>query len=173
MKYMGIPQRWMTLTPAALALSCAMVALHADAARVHVDWINPADFSDLRQSMCVTDSKPDEWLGDLATYVQHRAEKWMAAGQHLQVTFTDVMRAGVCEPWHGPRWDEVRIVKDIYPPRMDLHYVLTNADGTIVRKGDAKLRDLSFLHRGTPTSNDPLRYEKRMLNDWLRGEFNR
>ena len=49
--------------------------------------------------------------------------------------------------------------------------MLTNADGTTLRKGEANLSDLAYLNRGTPNSNDPLRYEKRMLDDWLRSEF--
>ena len=168
-----ISRRWLTLTPAALALACAMTAVHAGAPRVHVDWTSPADFSDVRQSMCRTTSKPEEWLGSLAAYVQRRAEKVIGADQHLEVTITDVMRAGVCEPWRGPRWDDVRVVKNIYPPSIDLRYVLTNVDGTTVRKGEAKLRDLGFLSHDTPNSNEPLRYEKRMLDSWLRREFAR
>lgn len=171
MNCMKISRRWLTLIPAALALVGAMAVVHADAPRVRVDWINPAGFSDVRQSMCRTRTNPEEWLGDLAKYVQRRAEKMIGAGQRLQVTFTDVMRAGLCEPWRGPRWDDIRIVKNIYPPSINLHYVLTNADGTTVRKGEAKLSDVAYLNRGTPNSNDPLRYEKRMLDDWLRREF--
>ncbi len=163
--------RRLFLTPVALALACAMATAHADAPRVRVDWTNPAGFSDVRQSMCRTRTNPEEWLGDLANYMQRRAERVIGAGQHLEVTFTDVMRAGVCEPWRGPRWDDVRIVKNIYPPSIDLHYVLTDADGTTLRKGEAKLSDLAYLNRGTPNSNDPLRYEKRMLDSWLRREF--
>lgn len=166
-----ISRRWLTLTPAVLALACAMTAVHADAPRVRVDWTSPGDFSDVRQSMCRTRTKPEEWLGGLATYVQRRAENVIGADQHLEITFTDVMRAGVCEPWRGPLWDDVRIVKNIYPPSIDLRYVLTNADRTTVRKGEAKLRDLGFLGHDAPNSDDPLRYEKRMLNAWLRLEF--
>lgn len=166
-----ISQRWLILAPAALALACALAAAHAEAPRVQVDWTNPATFSDARQSMCRTPSKPEEWLTTLGNYVQRRAGNVIGAGQHLHVTFTDVMRAGVCEPWRGPRWDDVRIVKDIYPPSIDLRFVLTDADGNTARKGEAKLRDLGFLSRDTPNSNEPLRYEKRMLDRWLHREF--
>ena len=38
-------------------------------------------------------------------------------GDKLTITFTDIDLAGDFEPWRGPQWDEVRIVKAIYPPR--------------------------------------------------------
>ncbi len=156
---------------AIVALACMVGAAHADAPKVRVDWTDPAQLADVRESMCTTRTKPEEWLGELAGYVQRRADKVIAPGQRLDVTIADIRRAGICEMWRGPRWDDVRIVKDIYPPRIDLRYTLMNDDGALVRKGEAKLRDPGFLSHGTPNSNDPLRYEKRMLDDWLRREF--
>ncbi len=62
-------------------------------------------------------------------------------------------------------------MKDVYPPRVDLHYRLLAADGTSIRDGDNKLRDMGYLQRTLPFSNDPLRYDKRLIDDWLRKEF--
>jgi hypothetical protein len=52
-----------------------------------------------------------------------------------------------------------------------LTFTLHNADGSVALEGTRKLRDAAFLYRGTPSSTDPLRYEKRMLDDWLRRDF--
>jgi hypothetical protein len=60
----------------------------------------------------------------------------------------------------------------IYPPWMNLHFVLLAADGSTLREGDARLRDSSFLRRSVAgDSTDPLRFDKRMIDDWLREEF--
>ncbi len=92
--------------------------------------------------------------------------------QHLSVTITDVKLAGDFEPWHGPDFHDVRVVKSIYPPRVKLSFTLTDANGNVIESGDRELRDLAFLNRGTSVrSNQPYRYEKRMLSDWLKREF--
>jgi hypothetical protein len=157
----------------ALAFACAPVlAKDAGPPAVRVDWSDPATLSEVRESACRSRVKPAEWLGELARYLQQRAARVLAPGQHLDVTITDIRRAGVCEPWRGAQWEDVRIVKDIYPPRIDLRYALTAADGTLVRKGENTLRDAAFLSRAVPfRADDPLRYEKRMLDDWLHREF--
>lgn len=162
-------RRWSI--PAALALVCLTAAADEAKAPVNVDWGDPSTFAEVRHNACRDRIKPEEWLGQLAQHLQRRAGKVLAVGQHLDVTITDIQRAGACEPWRGPRWDDVRVIKDIYSPRIDLRYTLTTGDGALVRKGEDTLRDAAFLSRATMNREDPLRFEKRMLDDWLRREF--
>ncbi len=169
--------RWL---PSALALSAALLTACATTpaqdpaalSRVRVDWSDPAQFADTRTDQCRTRAKPEEWLGQLARYVQSRAASLLPVGQTLAVTITDIQRAGRCEPWRGPRMDDVRVIKNIYPPRIDLSFRLSDANGHVVAEGTRKLSDMGFLQRGgVLDSNDPLRYEKRLLSDWLRREL--
>lgn len=153
------------------ALLLAPLALSAADATVKVDWTDPAQFADTRQSMCHSSTKPEEWLAELARHVESRAASLLAAGQRLAITITDVRRAGQCEPWRGPRGSDIRIIKEPYAPRIDLRYTLADAGGKVLREGKEQLRDLAFLQRGTLNANDPLRFEKRMLDDWLRKAF--
>jgi hypothetical protein len=156
----------------ALASAAAADAPRADS-RVQIDWTPPADFSEAKtyQGTGLGREAPDEWLGNLANHLRYRAERVLPQGEHLHVTFTNVQLAGTYEPWRGPRWDDVRAIKNIYPPRIDLMFTLTDANGATVKEGERQLRDPAFLQRGTPNENDPLRFEKRMLDDWLRSEF--
>lgn len=141
--------------------------------RVQVSWTNPADFAEARQSngSGLGRTPAAEWLADLAKHLQYRAERMLPQGDSLKVTFTDVQRAGTYEPWRGPQWEDVRIIKDIYPPSIDLTFTLTDASGAVVKEGQRKLRDPAFLQRGVLNEHDPLRFEKRLLDDWLRREF--
>lgn len=160
------------LAPALMALACIAGSAHADAPKVSVDWTDPAQLSDVRQSMCMNPRiKPGEWLGELARHLQRRAGKALAPGQHLDVTILDIQRAGICEPWRGPAMSDIRVVNDLYPPRIDLHFTLTAADGRVIGEGTRELRDSAFLHRSQRLGNDPLQYEKRLLDDWLRREL--
>ena len=93
-------------------------------------------------------------------------------GQQLAVTITDIKRAGDYEPWHGLQMQDVRFMRDIYPPRVSLQFTLTDAQGQVIDQGERKLVDSSYLYGGTRLSDtDPLRYEKRLLDDWLRREL--
>jgi len=161
---------------AAAALAFASVANAAPQpidSRVQVDWTKPDDFSEAKQypGTGLGRQSPDEWLNDLAKHMRYRAERVLPQGDELHVTFTNVQRAGTYEPWRGPRWDDVRIIKDIYPPRIDLTFTLTDASGAVIKEGKRELRDPAFLQRGILNETDPLRFEKRMLDDWLRSEF--
>ena len=79
--------------------------------------------------------------------------------------------AGEFEPWRGGGFDDVRIVKDLYPPRINLSFRVVNENGDIVAQGDRKLRDLNFMFGVRTTNSDPLQHEKQLLSDWIRREF--
>jgi len=85
---------------------------------------------------------------------------------------TEIDMAGEYEPpvRRGQRC-ETRIYRDVYPPRIDLEFRLTDAEGRTVRSGQRRLRDPWYLTRVDLPLGDPLRYEKRLLQDWLREEL--
>ena len=82
---------------------------------------------------------------------------------------TDVDMAGEFHPPGASR--DTRIVKDMYPPRIELEFRLARADGTIEKEGSRKLRYSSFLWGTSPNNSEAMRYEKSLLDDWLRKEF--
>ena len=146
-------------------------ALAADGP-VQVQWNDPAGFTELRQSRNRWEAQRGDWVVQLAQYLRQRAAGQLPEGQQLAVTITDIKRAGDYEPWHGPRLDDVRIMRDIYPPRINLQFTLTDAQGQVIDQGERKLVDSGYLYGGTRLSDtDPLRYEKRMLDDWLHREL--
>ncbi len=142
--------------------------------RVDVAWDDPAQFAEIRQSNNRWEAKRGDWVQQLANHLRKRAEQRLPAGERLSVTIHDIRRAGQFEPWRGANASSTRFVRDIYPPRIELGFTLTAADGRVIAQGDRKLTDLAFL-MGTPTvnSSDTLRYEKRLIDDWLNKEFKR
>ena len=143
--------------------------------RVQVTWAPPADLTEVQDNpMQYGILRPADWMQALGDYMRLRADRVLPAGQQLHVTIQDITLAGSFEPWHvhAPGLDDARFVKDIYPPRLKLHYRLMAADGSILREKDVRLIDLGFLqHTGLPTDTDPLRYDKRQIEDWVRQEF--
>jgi hypothetical protein len=139
---------------------------------VQVRWADPATFTELRYSRNRWEAQRGDWVRQLADYLQERAGKRLAPGQRLDVELTDIKRAGDYEPWHGVQWNDVRVMRDIYPPRISLTFTLRGADGQVLDQGERKLIDSSYLFNSSiGMSNDPLRYEKRLLDDWVRREF--
>jgi hypothetical protein len=112
-------------------------------------------------------------LGELKQHLVTHGAKYLAKGERLQITVTDVDLAGDFEPWRGINFQDIRIVKDIYPPRVDLEFKLLDAEGKVISEGKRQLRDLGYLMGMAMPTSDPLRYDKEMLNDWLRQEFRR
>ena len=146
-------------------------ALQADGP-VSVKWEDPAKFTEIRQSTNRFEAERGDWVQQLARYLQTTAAKPLQPGQTLDVTLVDIKRAGDYEPWHGPRGRDIRIMRDIYPPRISLQYTLKDASGRIVSEGDARLSDTGYLHNlGLKSDSDPLRYEKRLIDDWVRRQL--
>ena len=164
-----------------LVFACGLAAIGAaraaDAAKpvvqVTVTFIAPEKFTDVKDDQMGSDRGRDYLLGVIKSHIESRAGYYLVAGQTLEIKVTDVDLAGDFEPWRGIEFDRVRIVKDIYPPRMDLEFRLVGADGKVIREGKRHLQNLGYLMTITLPTNDPLRYDKEMISDWMRLEFKR
>lgn len=139
---------------------------------VSVHWNDPAQFTEIKYSRNRWEARRGNWVEQLAIHLRERAQKRLPPGQQLDVNIIDVQRAGNYEPWLGIRYDDVRVIRDIYPPRITLAFKRIGADGRVIAEGERKLSDLGFLTGSTPVgSHDPLRYEKQMIDRWLAREF--
>lgn len=145
-------------------------ALPADGP-VSVEWTDPAEFSELRFSQNRWEAQQGDWVTQLARYLQERAAARLPEGQRMDVTITDIKRAGSFEPWHGANANNIRVMRDVYPPRMTLQVRITDADGRVVSEGEQRLVDTAFLMNSRPMDTDPLRFEKDMIDTWLRREL--
>lgn len=109
---------------------------------------------------------------DIAAHMQKAGLRYLPAGQRLEVEITDIDLAGRYEPWHIQARD-VRFMRDVAWPRIDLKYRLFEGDKEIAQ-GDDHMSDMTYLHRpGLATSGDRLRYEKAMIDQWFRARFAR
>ncbi|HSD16348.1 MAG TPA: DUF3016 domain-containing protein [Thermomonas sp.] len=139
---------------------------------VSVSWGDPAQFSEVRYSGNRQAASDGDWLTRLATYMREEAEDTLPAGHRLELTIVDIQRAGRYEPWVGIDLQDTRIIRDIYPPRMTLQFRELDTAGTVVAEGERKLSDPAFLmHASRMNDSDPLRYEKRMVDGWLRSDW--
>lgn len=140
--------------------------------RVQVTWAPDDQLSEVRDNQIQRGwLRTEDWKKSLSEYLRQRANLVLPNGQRLDVKFDDIKLAGSFEPWRGPNAQDIRFMTDLYPPRATLQYKLIGANGQTIREGQSKLIDMSYLQRTVTTSTDPLRYDKRMLDDWINKEF--
>jgi hypothetical protein len=160
------------LIPMALGMALTLAARAADlpapTVRVNVIFDHPENFTDVKDSNMPTDSGRDAILSRLREFLVREASRTLPAGDDLTITFTDIDLAGDFEAWRGPQWDEVRVVKDIYPPAFKFTYSITDSSGKVLKQGTENIRDLNFQTRLVLDTSDTLRYEKDILKDWVR-----
>lgn len=135
---------------------------------VVVEFIHPEKYTDVRDSRSLRlNPERNQHMKSLRSWLEKQAPKRLAPDQRLVIEFTDIDLAGDYEPIVDPVLADVRIVKGIYPPRLSFRYRLEGADGQLLASGEEVLRDLGFDSRPITRETDPLRFEKRMLAEWL------
>jgi hypothetical protein len=161
------------LFSAALGIVAALALRASDtpaaAPRTEVIFDHPEKFRDVRDEFTPSDKGRDYILSEIRDHLVSRTAPMIPDGDKLTITFTDIKLAGDFEPWRGPEWDQVRIVKDIYPPSFKFTYSVTDPSGRVVKSGTEDIVDLNFQMRVTLDTTDPLRYEKQILDDWANG----
>jgi hypothetical protein len=147
--------------------------LAADTGSVEVVYVNPEAFAAQRDAMRPSPAVREQYLAELKRYLERRAASRVADGETLLVRITDLQLAGIYDSLLHPPAASVRIVRDVTPARIDLHFRRARADGTVLQEGERQLRSVGYPVNPGVDPADPLRYEKVLLDDWLRREFPR
>lgn len=144
------------------------------AAETQVKWQEPEKFTDIDGG----DEHPEQFRervleGLEETFV--RLGERLPPEQILRITVTDLTLAGRIEPMQTYRGlEQVRVVRPMYEPRMDLMYELVDAEGHVIDKGEASLRgsrllDSTQIRRAGTQS--VVEYESNMAERWFRRQF--
>ena len=72
----------------AVVLFCSAAWAADTASRVEVAFDHPEKFKDVRESSMQSDRDRDYLLGQIQSYVEEQAQRLVAPGQKLTVTFT-------------------------------------------------------------------------------------
>ncbi|MEH0165389.1 DUF3016 domain-containing protein [Roseateles microcysteis] len=148
-----------------LLLAGLLVAASAQAA-VTVKFVKSEGFADIGR----WSGRPDETLKLIEEHLVAQASKFVSGSQDLVIEVTDINLAGEEEPV-GRRMDNLRVMRQITIPTMDLTYKLSEG-GKVVKEGKSHVADMSYMERFNRYSpGDQLRFEKRMLDNWFKDEF--
>ncbi len=140
---------------------------------VSVSWDDPAGFSERHRSQGFRNQvEPEDWMVRLAQYLRRSVAARLGEGQQVSIHVEDVALAGAFEDLHGATLSDVRVLRDIYPPSIDLRIDRTAADGSRPGQTEHRLRDPGYLSRQVIRhGRDFLQHEKLMIDSWVAREF--
>ncbi|MEH6465179.1 MAG: DUF3016 domain-containing protein [Shewanella psychromarinicola] len=133
---------------------------------VKIEWQNPKDFRDIKTSNELQSRFETRLFETLTKNINKQAQKILKPDQKLDMKVTDFDLAGDMRPTFGAAPGDLRIVKDLYPPRATFSYTITEK-GNVVIAGDEKITDMSFMHNTRRFNNRPFQYETTLFTDWL------
>jgi Protein of unknown function (DUF3016) len=146
-------------------LSITALSITSVFAATTVNYIEPDKYSDMPFS-----SWDKERVQKALTEHFEKLGAKLPSGQNLKIDVTDIDLAGNPEPGaHRP--NDFRILRGRADwPRISFRYSV-ESQGGVVKSGEASVADMNYLQSfNRYSSNEYLRYEKRMLDEWFKKE---
>jgi len=134
---------------------------------VKIEWQDPSSFRDVKAVGDIQSRYENRTFKTLTKNLNKEASKTLKSEQKLEMLVTDLDLAGDVRPTFGATMNDIRLVEDLYPPRITFSYKIL-AGEKIIMAGDEKLTDMGFMQRVGRVSDKPLKYESKLLADWLK-----
>jgi len=134
---------------------------------VTIVWDNPENYRDVDVSNGLQSRYRQQVLDNLERYLHKELPKYLTPQQRIKVTVFDLDLAGDVRPMVIPHSD-VRIVTSMYPPMIELEYIVFDSQGGESKKSREKIRYMGFnIGSSLARSGKMLSYEKLMLKRWF------
>lgn len=157
---------------AGVASLLALSATQAPAATVELEWGDPAKFRDIRAASEGQVRFQEQVMSQLEEIFRKKGTASLEEGQTLHISVKDVDLAGEIEYFHPNYPQGLRIVRNVDSPAFVLSYELRDADGSVLKSGEDRIRDLGFNYKTlNMLDRTPLRHEKELINQWYEGLF--
>lgn len=151
-----------------LAACCAgMLGSLAQAGEVKVNWQEPDKYTDIRPGNETRAGFQGRVFKDFDQMFAELAKK-LPDGYLWEVTVTDLDLAGEVRPMFARTLNDIRVIKELYWPRMSFSYTLKDPQGKLVVSAKEQIKDMNFMsHVGVYAGYSNFQYEERMLHDWF------
>jgi hypothetical protein len=157
----------MNITFKSVALAgLLLLAAGGASAGVTVTFSHPENYRD----MPLAPWDREQILKDLSEHFALLGAK-LPPGQDLRVEVVDLDLAGrIHHSFRGG--NDIRVLRGGADwPRMLIRYSV-ESNGQVINSGEDQLRDMMYMDRINPYfDGEPLRYEKRMIDDWFKDKF--
>ena len=145
-----------------------VITWNVAAGESEVTWTNTDKYTDIRAGNENRARFKTRIFSHFEEHFSKLSEK-LPEGQVLKVNVTNVDLAGDVR---FDTMDRIRVVRDIYIPRMKFTYEVVNADKSIADSGDADLKAMGFMQQASTVGHHKaIYYEKKMLDKWFKNTF--
>lgn len=152
-----------------LSTHAAGTEVQAVSPRVQVVFEHPEQFLDVRDRNNPTQKGEKEILSTLRDYITQRAPKFLPDGAVLKITFVNIKLAGV---FNVGDVSGRRVILATTPPMFKFEWTVTDRTGKLVGSAREILEENDFKDLSSGANEgDPYRYEKGVLDDWMRNRL--
>ncbi len=133
-----------------------------------VTWVDYKNYRDINSG---TEGKKHFRERTFKEFEKHFAKlaATLPDNHELKIEVTDVDLAG---DTNAAGISRMRIIKDLYIPRMAFSYQLLDSNSKVVLADEVNLKDMNFMSNSQlKYRNKPIGYEKKMLDDWFENTF--
>lgn len=154
---------------AGAGLCIAVTPVLAAGPDVTVQFVEPQRYTDGGESGYGAEGRS---LRTLERHLKKLGGRCLREGERLELRILDVDLAGRYEWWRSGGYD-VRVMRDITWPRLELEYVWRTGDGQVLGQARERVSDMNYLWRSPYVryESESLPYEKAMLGDWFERRF--
>lgn len=127
--------------------------------------------------LVVDSSRPvreNDLLKEFEKHFKDLGERYLPKDDVLEIGVEDIEMAGANKSWRTPDYDDARFIRDMHPPIITLHYIWHDKAGNLKADKREEVTEQDFLivrGSGYHTNNDPLHYEKDLLDRWFSRTF--
>ena len=132
-------------------------------ADIAVRFVAPERYVDA----CAAEAERARNLVVLERHIRAVAGACVADDEQLIIEVLDVDLAGDVD-WSAATAVELRVLREVSWPRLELRYILVNAQGQVVRQAHEEVSDMDYLRHSSRArlSRGTLPYERLMLENW-------
>ncbi|QIL82134.1 DUF3016 domain-containing protein [Diaphorobacter sp. HDW4A] len=131
------------------------------AGTVSVTTANPDSFTPVPSAQRESKAARRAWVEALSEHLADRVAEALPNGERAEVHVSDIRRATAM----------TGASQEVVPPRIVLTFKRLSPKGKVVQSASRTLQDTSLQLKGRRYENDPLRYEKALVDDWVTREF--
>lgn len=133
---------------------------------VKITWQEPTKYTDIVATGQLQSRFENKLFNTLTDELNGIASKVLKPGEVLMMDVTNVDLAGDVRPSFGETATNIRVVKDVYPPKINFRYKIMQGN-RVVMSGNEKLQDMFFMGGIQPVVQRPFMYESNLLRHWF------
>lgn len=119
------------------------LTIDPDASNVQIEFVDSNTFADIQYGKIDSEKGRAIVLGEIRKTFVKETSKHLPIGYKMTVTVNDIDLAGDREPY-PPSFGDFRLLKAVYPPRIDFDYAIYDANEQLVASGNSILSDLAY-----------------------------